>query len=54
MTDVTIRNMINICTKYIFDIFIFTGSYGEHRHHNKIEDGQMPGHRTLITWWVPS
>ena len=27
------RNMMNICTKYGFDIFIISGSYGGHRRH---------------------
>ena len=27
------RNMMNICTKYGFDILIISGSYGGHRRH---------------------
>ena len=27
------RNMINICTKYGFDILIISGSYDGHRQH---------------------
>ena len=27
------RNIMNICTKYGFDIFIISGSYGGHRRH---------------------
>ena len=27
------RNMMNICTKYGFDILITSGSYGGHRQH---------------------
>ena len=27
------RNMMNICTKYGFDILIISGSYGGHRPH---------------------
>ena len=28
------RNMMNICTKYGFDILIISGSYGGHRTHD--------------------
>ena len=27
------QNMMNICTKYGFDILIISGSYGGHRRH---------------------
>ena len=33
-------NMINICTKYGFDILIISGSYGGHRRHTT-DDGQQ-------------
>ena len=33
------RNMINICTKYGFDSFIISGSYGGHRRH-MADDGR--------------
>ena len=34
------RNMINICTKYGFDSFITSGSYGGHRQHTT-DDGRQ-------------
>ena len=34
------RNMMNICTKYGFDILIISGSYGGHRRHTAY-DGQQ-------------
>ena len=33
------RNIMNICTKYGFDILIISGSYGGHRRH-MTHDGQ--------------
>ena len=36
------RNMMNICTKYGFDILIISGSYGGHRRHTT-----YAGRRTL-------
>ena len=35
--------MMNICTKYGFDIFIISGSYGGHRRHT-MYDGQRHGY----------
>ena len=36
--------MINICTKYGFDILIISGSYGGHRRHTTDGgQGTMPG-----------
>ena len=35
--------MMNICTKYDFDIFIISGSYGGHRRHVTY-DGQRHGY----------
>ena len=35
--------MMNICTKYGFDIFIISGSYGGHRRHTTY-DGQRHGY----------
>ena len=35
--------MMNICTKYGFDIFIISGSYGGHRRHT-MYDGQRTGY----------
>ena len=35
--------MMNICTKYGFDIFIISGSYGGHRRHT-MNDGQRTGY----------
>ena len=35
--------MMNICTKYGFDIFIISGSYGGHRRHTAY-DGQRHGY----------
>ena len=32
-TQAQSRNMIKICTKYEFDSFIISGSYGGHRGH---------------------
>ena len=32
-TEAQSRNMIKICTKYGFDSFIISGSYGGHRRH---------------------
>ena len=37
------RNMMNICTKYGFDILIISGSYGGHRRHTT-DDGQRQGY----------
>ena len=37
------RNMMKICTKYGFDIFIISGSYGVHRRHTTY-DGQRHGY----------
>ena len=37
------RNMMNICTKYGFDIFIISGSHGGHRRHTTY-DGQRHGY----------
>ena len=37
------RNMMNICTKYGFDILIISGSYGGHRHR----------HMTYDVRWTP-
>ena len=37
------RNMMNICTKYGFDILIISGSYGGHRRHTT-DAGQHHGY----------
>ena len=43
-------NMINICTRYGFDSFIISGSYGGHRQHKtddgrwRTDDGQHQGY----------
>ena len=37
------RNMINICTKYGFDILITSWSYWGHRQHT-IDNGQRQGY----------
>ena len=37
------RNMMNICTKFRFDILIISGSYGGHRRHT-MYDGQRHGY----------
>ena len=42
----TSRNMINICTKYGFDILIISGSYGGHRRHTTYD-----GRRTMPRVW---
>ena len=34
------RNMINICTKYGFDILIISGSYGGHTRHTTDDSRQ--------------
>ena len=34
------RNMMNICTKYGFDILIISGSYGGHRRHTTYDERQ--------------
>ena len=48
--EVQSTNMINICTKYGFDILIISGSYGGHRQHTTdhgrwmTDYGQHQGH----------
>ena len=44
--DAQSRNMVNICTKYGFDILIISGSYGGHRLHTT-DDGR----RTTAGVW---
>ena len=36
------RNIVNICTKYRFDILIISGSYGGHRRHTTDDGRQTP------------
>ena len=40
------RNMMNICTKYGFDILIISGSYGGHRRHTTYDERQTPDNAT--------
>ena len=40
------RNLMNICTKYGFDILIISGSYGGHRRHTTYD-----GRRTIPRVW---
>ena len=40
------RNMMNICTKYGFEILIISGSYGGHRQHTTDN-----GRRTTSRVW---
>ena len=40
------RNMINICTKYGFDILIISGSYGGHRQQMTDDSRQTPDNAT--------
>ena len=35
------RNIINSCTKYGFDSFIISGSYGGHRRHTTDDERLM-------------
>ena len=44
------RNMLNICTKYGFDILIISGSYGGHRRHTTGHEIKNLGH--LPIWLV--
>ena len=40
------RNMINICTKYGFDILIISGSYGGHGRHT-MDNGRQTTDRSM-------
>ena len=40
------RNMLNICTKYGFDILIISGSYGGHRRHTTDDERRTPDNAT--------
>ena len=40
------RNMMNICTKYGFDILIISGSYGGHRRHTTDAGRRTPDNAT--------
>ena len=40
------RNMMNICTKYGFDILIISGSYGGHRQHMTYDVRWTPDNAT--------
>ena len=40
------RNMMNICTKYGFDILIISGSYGGHRRHTTYDGRRTPDKAT--------
>ena len=44
------RNMMNICTKYGFDILIISGSYGGHRRHD-VRRATDDGRRTTPRVW---
>ena len=45
--------MLNICTKYGFDILIISGSYGGHRRHTTYDGRQTTddGRRTTPRVW---